>query len=120
MKVNGDGTTTINIYYTRNLYTLEFVLARQNNNNSNFKLGHKDRVVLVLVNGRAVQQTSINLFLRILLTGDRHRGFRQGNLRGLTVQKTYRLTEAMNRDSVPLWDDTVPGPSAGTLATSTP
>ena len=29
VKVNGDGTTTINIYYTRNLYTLEFVLARE-------------------------------------------------------------------------------------------
>lgn len=28
VKVNGDGSTTINVYYTRNLYTLEFVLGR--------------------------------------------------------------------------------------------
>lgn len=28
VKVKGDGTTTINIYYSRNLYTLEFILAR--------------------------------------------------------------------------------------------
>lgn len=33
VKVKGDGTTTINIYYSRNLYTLEFVLARRNGSN---------------------------------------------------------------------------------------
>lgn len=33
IKVNGDGTSTINVYYTRNLYTLEFVIARLNGNN---------------------------------------------------------------------------------------
>lgn len=31
--VKGDGTTTINVYYSRNLYTLEFVLGRKNGTN---------------------------------------------------------------------------------------
>lgn len=33
VKVKGDGTTTINVYYSRNLYTLEFVLGRENGTN---------------------------------------------------------------------------------------
>lgn len=31
---DGDGTATINVYYKRNLYTLEFVLARKSGNNT--------------------------------------------------------------------------------------
>lgn len=96
VKVNGDGTTTINIYYTRNLYTLEFVLARQHGNNLQVATDTPGTF-----DGSSWKDTGNNSF-----------GFRDFNdgvtvteasggetYGGLTVQKTYRLTEAINRDS---------------------
>ena len=99
VKVNGDGTTTINIYYTRNLYTLEFVLARQNNNNSNFSLA-TDTPGSFSTSGWGGSETNIAQFVFEEFTdGVTATEVSGENYGGLTVQKIYRITEAMDRDS---------------------
>lgn len=99
VKVNGDGTTTINIYYTRNLYTLEFVLARQNNNNSNFSLA-TDTPGSFSTSGWGGSETNIAQFVFEDFTdGVTATEVSGENYGGLTVQKIYRITEAMDRDS---------------------
>src|SRR5699024_5071897 len=97
VKVNGDGTTTINIYYTRNLYTLEFVLARQNNNNSNFSLA-TDTPGSFSTSGWGGSETNIAQFVFEDFTdGVTATEVSGENYGGLTVQKIYRITEAMDR-----------------------
>lgn len=90
VKVNGDGTTSINIYYTRNLYTLEFVLARND--------GDK---VWVSTDGRWAESPSgtslvFKEFGSTVTATSAAEGETYG---GLKVQTTYRLTEAMGRDA---------------------
>ena len=96
VKVNGDGTTTINIYYTRNLYTLEFVLARQNGNN----LQVADNTPGTFA-GSGWKNVGTNSFTftdfseqdGVTTTTS------NGSYGALNVEKSYRLTEAMNRDA---------------------
>ena len=94
VKVNGDGTTTINIYYTRNLYTLEFVLARQNNGNNNFRWPRIPRAPLTAPGWKDTGNNSFGFrdFNDGVTVTEASGGETYG---GLTVQKTYRLTEAI-------------------------
>ena len=99
VKVNGDGTTTINIYYTRNLYTLEFVLARQNNNNNNFSLATNTPGSFSSCEW-SDSSTNINQFVfEDFTNGVTATEVSDENYGGLTVQKIYQITEAMERDS---------------------
>ena len=96
VKVNGDGTTTINIYYTRNLYTLEFVLARQNGNNL--------QVAYNTTGSFGDSQwtdvgTSSFAFTDFPAEDGVTTTTNGGDYGDLTVQKTYRITESMDRDS---------------------
>lgn len=95
VKVNGDGTTTINIYYTRNLYTLEFVLARRNGNNLQVATntpGSFGTSTWTSTNSTSFTFTDFEEADGVTTTNG-------GNYGDLTVQKTYQITEAMNRDS---------------------
>lgn len=95
VKVNGDGTTTINIYYTRNLYTLEFVLARQNGNNlqvANNTPGTFGGSGWTNVGTGSFTFTDFKAEDGVTTTNG-------GTYGDLAVQKTYQITEAMNRDS---------------------
>lgn len=96
VKVNGDGTTTINIYYTRNLYTLEFVLARQNGNYlqvATYTPGSFGGSGWTNVGTGSFAFTDFEEADGVTTTtNDETYG-------DLTVQKTYRITETMERDS---------------------
>lgn len=96
VRVNGDGTTTINIYYTRNQYTLEFVLARINGN------------TLQVANNTPGDFSSsgwndagnVSFTFTDFTSEDGVTAESGGGKYGdLSVQKTYRITEALDRDS---------------------
>lgn len=91
VKVNGDGTTSINIYYTRNLYTLEFVLARE-----------KDGVLEVSTDGKwaVAPSSATSLIFKEFGSTVTATPAAEGETYGqVNVQTTYRLTEAMGRDT---------------------
>lgn len=95
VKVNGDGTATINIYYTRNLYTLEFVLARQNGSSlqvaTNTPGSFGD-------SGWTGNSTG-NFVFTDFKAADGVTTTTNGGVYGdLTVQKTYQITEAIERN----------------------
>lgn len=97
VKVNGDGTTTINIYYTRNLYTLEFVLARQQSNGkievATSTPGSFGGSTWTSANSTSFTFTDFKAEDGVTTTSS------GGTYGDLTVQKTYQITEAMERDS---------------------
>lgn len=96
VKVKGDGTTTINIYYTRNLYTLEFVLARQNGDQlqvANYTPGTFEQ--------SGWQNVNFNSFVFHDFTDERvntENSVEETSYGNLNVEKTYRLKDAMVRD----------------------
>lgn len=98
VKVSGDGTTTINIYYTRNLYTLEFVLARRNGSNqlqvawrTNGSFAGTDTMWTTGVDG----SLSFLDFGEDVTTQSESASEMYGDL---SVQKTYRLTDSLGVD----------------------
>lgn len=101
VKVNGDGTTTINIYYTRNLYTLEFVLARVNPQNDNIQIatntpGTFDNDGWVST-GRDFEDFTFTDFADGVTAGEP-----QGTEKtygDLNVERIYRLTAAVGQDT---------------------
>lgn len=99
VKVNGDGTTTINIYYTRNLYSLEFVLVRHNNNNNNFSLATKTPGSFQTCNW-----SGSGTLVKDFVFADFSEGVTAENTFGgeiygdLNVKKIYRITDAAGRD----------------------
>lgn len=95
VKVNGDGTTTINIYYTRNLYTLEFVLARQNGDNLQVATNTPGS----FSNSGWTNAGTTNFTFTDFKAEDGVTTTDGGSYGDLTVQKTYQITEAMERDS---------------------
>lgn len=98
VKVNGDGTTTINIYYTRNLYTLEFVLARQNGNN--LQVANKTPGTFDDSGWTDVGMSSFSFTDFATEDGVTTTNATVGETYGeLQVEKTYQITEAINRDS---------------------
>lgn len=101
VKVNGDGTTTINIYYTRNLYTLEFVLARVNPKNDNIQIATNTPGTF---DGAGWTGTNTNLSSFVFADfSDQHvdvQAASSGETYGdLTVTKSYHLKGAQARDA---------------------
>ena len=94
--VNGDGTTTINIYYTRNLYSLEFVLARQRGNTLQVASSTPGSFASSTWTSVGTSRFVFEDFTDGVTAAAASAGETYG---GLTVEKTYRLTEAINRDS---------------------
>ena len=95
VQVSGDGTTTINVYYTRNLYTLEFILARQRDGGN----------IQVATNtpgsfsGSVWQTTEATQFQFASFGNEVTESDASGTTYGqLQVRKVYRLTEALQRD----------------------
>lgn len=99
VKVKGDGTTTINIYYSRNMYTLEFLLVRHNRNNNNFSLAKSTPGSFGACEWDGsetnINQFTFDDFTDRVITEEVSGGETYG---GLTVQKTYRLKDALGVD----------------------
>ena len=98
VKVNGNGTTTINIYYTRNLYTLEFVLARQDQHDQTFSVAADTPGSFSNCEWSA-SETAVDQFVFEDFSGDVTSTVVSHETYGeLDVQKIYRITEAMDQD----------------------
>ena len=90
VKVKGDGTTTINIYYSRNLYTLEFVLARRDSRN---QLQVALETPGSLDASKWTSQGSDDFVFDDFDDDEVIPQSGSGSYGGLDVQKTYRLVE---------------------------
>lgn len=90
VKVKGDGTTTINIYYSRNLYTLEFVLARRNGSN---QLQVALETPGSLDTSKWTSLVSADFGFDDFDDDEVIPQSGSGSYGGLNVQKTYRLVE---------------------------
>lgn len=99
VKVNGDGSTTINVYYTRNLYTLEFVLARDNSNRIQVATNTPGTFA---GSGWTDAGSAGGLSFADFPEDEVNQSQETGKYGGLNYSKVYRLADALNDDRAPV------------------
>lgn len=99
VEVKGDGSTTINVYYSRNLYTIEFVLGYKASNGKTQVATATDEGTFDGANWNGDNGQVGEILFENFPSGRITESWADSDYGEMKVEKEYRITESIGRDS---------------------